>query len=104
MEHTVRNIWGFGESECDPDGKNFDQTGAITFYVRLQAGHPQSRWYQLELYNSQTQAWSASGKRKIKSVACPHEQRTKVESMRVPGKAKMRTGSKCIAWLSKQES
>ena len=37
-----------------------------------------------------------------KSAACPHKQRTKVESRRVPGKAKMRTGSKCIAWLSKQ--
>ena len=45
MEHAVRNIWGFRESKCDPDGKTFDQTGAIMIYVRLQVGHPQFRWY-----------------------------------------------------------
>ena len=39
-----------------------------------------------------------------KSVVCPHKQRTKVESMRVPGKAKMSKGSKSTAWLSKQAS
>ena len=39
-----------------------------------------------------------------KSIAFPHKQRTKVESMRVPRNGKMRTGSKCIAWLTKQGS
>ena len=39
-----------------------------------------------------------------KAVACPHKERTKVESMCSPGKAKMSTGSKSIAWLSKQGS
>ena len=32
-----------------------------------------------------------------KSLACPHKQRTKVESMGAPGKPKMRTGSKSSA-------
>ena len=39
-----------------------------------------------------------------KAVACPHKQRNKVESMGAPGKAKMSTGSKSIAWLLKQAS
>ena len=39
-----------------------------------------------------------------KAVACPHKQRAKDESICVPGKANMRTGSKCTAWLSKQGS